>query len=293
MRLLRYAVLFCGVSGWWLDPRFNLDHKPQLPEAMAFASPKCSKGLVIDVGANGGRETNSARALGYRVLSVECLVPEYLKLQAQWLNDPMITLLSGCASDSVGMHAFHHASAASSLHSSALGGEAEMKLAKKSRNRVSNVPSFPLDPFLAEGPLANEPLCVLKIDVQGHEIWVMQGIAKAIKKHRPVVIFEYDPRFGPQVNATVPYMKYVMGYDCAVPNPGKGPNTHCSVCNVLCMPDPAMWSAIKPSDFLKEKESVLASVLPKSVPKSAAKGEKMLVEKSGRKWREKKVQKAG
>jgi FkbM family methyltransferase len=241
-------LLLCvrGSAAWWLDPKYHLEHKPQLPEALAFAQPKCSKGLVVDVGANGGKETNAARALGYRVLAVECLVPEYMRLQALWLSDPMITLLSGCASDTVGLHAFHHASAGSSMHASAIAGEAEMRMHKKTKGlRVTNVPSFPLDPMLEAGPLATEPLCVLKIDVQGHEIFVLRGVTKAIIRHRPVVIFEYDPRFGPQVNETVPYMRG-LGYDCAVPNPGKGPGRHCSVCNVLCMPDAAMWSAVIP-----------------------------------------------
>ena len=36
---------------------------------------------------------------------------------------------------------------------------------------------------------------MLKIDTQGHEISVMRGVERTIKKHRPVVIFELDYRF--------------------------------------------------------------------------------------------------
>ena len=67
----------------------------------------------------------------------------------------------------------------------------------------------------------------------------------ALRKHRPVVIYELDYRFGPQVNLTIPWMKS-KGYDCAVPVPGKGPGTHCSVCNVLCMPEASMWETKRP-----------------------------------------------
>ncbi|KAL1507860.1 hypothetical protein AB1Y20_007468 [Prymnesium parvum] len=265
------VALWGGAAAWWLDPKYHLEQKPQLADALAFAAPTCPKGLVIDVGANGGKETSAARAKGYRVLAVECLVPEYLRLQAQWLHDPMITLLSGCASDAVGLHRFHHASAGSSLHKAAVSGDAEARMHAKARSLVTNVPSFPLDPMLESGPLSAEPLCVLKVDVQGHEIFVLRGVARSIRKHRPVVIFEYDPRFGPQARGasarvdhlrgnwirllTLPVVAWVarpgerndsfmrsLQYDCAVPTPGKGPGRHCSVCNVLCMPNAAMWA---------------------------------------------------
>ena len=134
-------LLLCGSASAWLDARYNLGHKPQLPEALTFAQPKCPKGLVVDVGANGGKETNTARAMGYRVLSVECLVEEYMRLQTQWINDPMITLLYGCASDSVGLHAFHHASAGSSMHSSAIANENEMRMFKKAGSRTRTLSS--------------------------------------------------------------------------------------------------------------------------------------------------------
>lgn len=73
----------------------------------------------------------------------------------------------------------------------------------------------------------------------------MHGVERTITKHRPVVIYELDYRFGPQVNLTIPWMA-AHGYDCAVPTPGKGPGTHCSVCNVLCMPEASMWNTVRP-----------------------------------------------
>ena len=73
------------------------------------------------------------------------------------------------------------------------------------------------------------------MDTQGHEPAVLRGLARTIEKHRPVVIFEYDPRFGPQVNDSVtgpaPWLR-ARGYDCAVPTPGKAFGL-CTVCNAL------------------------------------------------------------
>lgn len=81
----------------------------------------------------------------------------------------------------------------------------------------------------------------------------MRGAEKIIRQHRPVVIYELDYRFGPQVNLTMPWMA-AHGYDCAVPNPGKGPGKHCSVCNVLCMPETSMWNYTRPSRPKEKKD---------------------------------------
>ena len=86
----------------------------------------------------------------------------------------------------------------------------------------------------------NASVALLKIDTQGHELQVMEGLRSSIERHRPVVIFEWDPRFGPFVNMTIPWIR-TLQYDCAVPKPGKAPIGDCSVCNILCMPEPKMW----------------------------------------------------
>ena len=109
----------------WLDPKYHLDNKPQMLDALEFAQPKCPSGLVLDVGANGGRETEHARDKGYEVISVECLNREFLKLSDRWKEDTKITLLNGCASNELTLHEFSEAGAGSSLHAQAVasGGE--------------------------------------------------------------------------------------------------------------------------------------------------------------------------
>ena len=51
-----------------------------------------------------------------------------------------------------------------------------------------------------------------------------------------VIIFEFDPRFGPQTSLAAPWLTNNHNYDCAVPKPGLYKGSDCKVCNVLCMP---------------------------------------------------------
>ena len=238
-------LLVVDVRGWWLHPMYNLENKPQMLDALQFAQPRCPSGLVLDVGANGGRETEQARSMGYDVVAVECLQREYAKLSDKWRRDSHITLLNGCASDQLSLQRFSQAGTGSSLHPEAVSQGIELDAFKKSRQTVTNVMTFPMDPLVEKRPDPQQPVCVVKIDTQGHEISVMRGVERTLRKHRPVVIFELDYRFGPQVNLTTPWM-VALGYDCAIPTPGKGPGRHCSVCNVLCMPERYMWNTTRP-----------------------------------------------
>ena len=183
-------------------------------DALQYTRASCPTGLVVDVGANGGKETNAAAAYGYQVLSVECLKSEFIRLQKMWDSNDMITLLNGCASNTLGLQTFHQAAASSSLHQEAISGGPEYIKAKKGGFNVKRTLTFPLDPIV-EG-YKDTRVCVVKIDTQGHELAVMMGLQSTISKHRPVVLFEYDPRFGPLVNKTVPWMAG-LSYDCAVP----------------------------------------------------------------------------
>lgn len=43
--------------------------------------------------------------------------------------------------------------------------------------------------------LINEPINFIKIDVEGYEGFVMQGLMKTIEKHHPILVFEYDVNY--------------------------------------------------------------------------------------------------
>jgi len=240
------ALLLAGLSVSWPasdkdHARFHLTEKPQMIDALQFAHHSyCRSGLVVDVGANGGKEAMAAVHFGYDVLSVECLVREYSRLADIWKDEEKITLLSGCASNRLGLMTFHQADASSSLHAEAVSGGPEAAKFSQDGSKTSRALTFPLDQLI-ESTYADKRLCVVKIDTQGHELQVMEGMRASIERHRPVVIFEWDTRFGPFVNLTVPWIRS-LAYDCAIPVPRKAPIGDCSVCNVLCMPDAKLWA---------------------------------------------------
>ena len=257
--------LYCGLLlliagtthvGAFLDKRYNLDQKPQILDALEFAKPGCPTGLTIDVGANGGKESREARRKGYEVLAIECLRKEYFNPATgpdRLTNDSKITLINGCASDKVGVGRMYEAGASSSLHPEAVAQDHEKEVFKKNKNTINDVVTFPLDPII-EGWHTPQPVCVVKIDTQGHEMAVLKGLKGTIRKHRPVVIFELDPRFGPQTNLSAPWLTERFNYDCAVPVPGRYAGSDCKVCNVLCMPDRAMWDLPRPKHSAAMRE---------------------------------------
>ena len=268
MRQNVVLLLVVEVRGWWLHPKYKLESKPQMLDALQFAQPHCPFGLVLDVGANGGRETEQARSMGYNVIAVECHQKEYIKLSEKWRRDSHITLLNGCASDQLSLQRFSQAGTGSSLHPEAVSQAIGLDAFKLTRQTVTNVITFPMDPLIEKRPDPQQPVCVVKIDTQGHEISVMRGVERTLKKHRPVVIFELDYRFVPQVDLTSTWMA-ALGYDCAVPTPGKGPGRHCSVCNVLCMPERSMWNttrAPRQRDTSREGRRLEADSFQESVP---------------------------
>ena len=80
-------------------------------------------GLVLDVGANGGCESNLALMAGRKVIAVECLASAYWELQQEprFRSHQNLTLLHTCAGAVVNITTLYLASDSSSLMASKLG----------------------------------------------------------------------------------------------------------------------------------------------------------------------------
>lgn len=62
------------------------------------------------------------------------------------------------------------------------------------RSRTITVPRTTFDRFLEQrGPLGS-PVTLVKIDVEGHENWVLRGMRQLLLEQRPIVMFEYLQR---------------------------------------------------------------------------------------------------
>ena len=150
-------------------------------------------GIVVDIGANGGCETRLALSHGRRVVAFECLASAYWEL----LQEPLfrthqnLTLLHVCAGSSVNVSSLHLASDSSSLMSENVAHGPEENKAKEARKAANaateSVVVVPADQLLPPG----EAVALVKIDVQGAEWAVLKGLQVTIRRHLPVVTFEY------------------------------------------------------------------------------------------------------
>ena len=172
---------------------------------------KLNEGIVIDVGANGGCEMFHALRNGRRVIGVECLGSAYHELLSMSAigEHPNATLLHVCASNSTRIADLNLARDSSSLI------EANVR---KTRSELRKVPTVgrvrepvvlvPLDEVLSPA----EHVAVIKVDVQGTEYEVLQGLRRTIVRDRPLISYEDDAKF---LNSSdLGRMLRELGYSC-------------------------------------------------------------------------------
>lgn len=166
------------------------------------------EGIVLDVGANGGCEMTTALSHGRRVVGVECLASAYNELlQAEEIiNNPNATLLHVCASNSTRMAELNLASDSSSLIEANVASGLEFKKVPKAGRTRESVVLVPLDELLP----VQERVAVIKVDVQGLEYEVLQGLLRTIRRDHPVIGYEDSPDF--EKHGTIDWKE--LGYFC-------------------------------------------------------------------------------
>jgi FkbM family methyltransferase len=136
-------------------------------------------GVLIDLGANVGTVTLPVAMTGSRVLAVEMLPENSLRLRLAALVNrfPHVRIVQAAASDADGLTNY-------------LGGEA---FARVSADGSQMALSLTLDTIVAgidlaePGFLAGE--LAIKLDIEGHEYRALQG-AERLLARRPIVVFE-------------------------------------------------------------------------------------------------------
>ena len=168
---------------------------------------KHKPGIVIDVGANGGKETMLALERGRKVLAVECLSSAYMKLLDMFQNNKNVTLVHICAGKNTEITTLHLADDSSSLfYKNIVSGAERMKALRphnKLRKNKETVITLPLD------NIVNEPVSLIKIDVQGYEQAVLKGAKRLIATYKPVIIYEDTSGFEKESGFHIP-----EGYTC-------------------------------------------------------------------------------
>jgi FkbM family methyltransferase len=148
-------------------------------------------GLIVDVGANRGDFAAMIRRLEpqSRVIAVEPAPGPRAELSARFANDPRVTIDERALSDHTGTATLHITR--QSEYTSLLAPRSDMTMDRK------EVDTTTLD------NLISEPVRVLKIDVQGHEMPVLSGGAKTLLATDAVILetpftslYEGDAMFG-------------------------------------------------------------------------------------------------
>lgn len=155
---------------------------------IAHSFTKQFKGDIIEVGANVGTETISYCDLiapKWKVHAFEPLPDNILSLNKLAQNMGNLTVHPKSISNARAIMHFQ----APPKHESGIG-----KIVKIDSNKIPNntfeVETLPLDSYLD----IFKQVCLVSIDTEGHEPFVLDGSNEVISKFRPAVIIEVSPK---------------------------------------------------------------------------------------------------
>ena len=190
-RLTLVLAAASGISNA-LRPHERLDDK-----AMAYALQlvRDRPGVVIDVGANNGKQSMMAVLARRRVFAIECLSSAYTDLLRIFRNVSAdnVTIVHACAGRKLELSVLNLADDSSSLfqHNIGMGREAEkhtLVMQRESRSTEAAL-VLPLDLLFR-----TETVVLVKVDTQGAEESVLGGMQRILQQH-PVVMYEETNRF--------------------------------------------------------------------------------------------------
>ena len=180
---------------------------PSMARTLVLGRDK--EGIVIDAGAHGGAQTRTALQYGRKVVAFDCLSDAYNDNLAIFGSNPNVTLLKACVGKDVRLAQLWLASESASLSKEAVSSGVELTKARahaKSRGRnAEDVIVVPLD------ALINQPVAVVKMDVQGAEREVFKGMQRILTTYLPAIMYE---EAGMGKGSIYDDILQPLGYDC-------------------------------------------------------------------------------
>jgi len=182
---LRYSALF-KIYEALLKPETRLLQKGEVEFYRSFL-PKCD--LVFDIGANDGHKTAAFLELSKKVICIEPDEENSRLLNIRFRNNKNVTVERVAISDSSGtatMHIHHAASAFNTLSpkwKQLLENNGEQRWNEDIRFMgTTQIQTTTLDELIGRYGSPD----FIKIDVEGHEPWVLNGLTTAV----PFISFE-------------------------------------------------------------------------------------------------------
>lgn len=155
---------------------------------IAHSYIKKYKGDIIEVGANVGTETISFCDLAspkWKVHAFEPLPGNISSLNELAQNMGNLTVYPKAISNETAIMHFQ----IPPKHESGIGKIVNID-DKEASNNIFKVETVPLDSYLD----IFEDVCLISIDTEGHEPYVLEGAKKVINKFRPAIIIEVSPK---------------------------------------------------------------------------------------------------
>lgn len=184
--------------------------------------------VVYDIGANIGTHSTGFASVASKVYSFEASPVHFQTLKSNTRDRDNVEIFNIAVSDHKGKIMIE------TFDTAVPGNYGSIKVGARGKS----VPQSSLD------DLELDPPALMKIDVEGHEWFVIKGAMRLIETHRPIIYFEAQEL--PNIGEIYPFLKsfdYEMVW-CAIPNfnPDNFNGNHqnifgnSGIFSVLCVP---------------------------------------------------------
>jgi len=195
------------------------------PVLMGLAREWVKPGTVVwDIGANVGLFAFAAASLSGSAGQVVALEPDAWLVQLlrrsaamQPASSAPVKVVPAAAASALALRTLCLAERSRAANHLAEFGTIQTGGAREEETVVA----FPIDLLLDFGP----PPAVVKIDVEGAELEVLQGASRLLATYRPLLICEVIPRTGPAVTELLSRLGYRI-YDGETPPQQRRPLEH-------------------------------------------------------------------
>ena len=194
--------------------------RDQRHELRALSNHLSPNHLAVDVGANKGSYllsmSNAVKEGSVVAFEPQPLLADYLRRMVRDLRISNLTIENMGVSSVVGVMDLNIPGSAETSPSASL----EKVVHSSQHSQSYEVSVTTLDDYFAK---ISRQIGAIKIDVEGHEISVLQGAESIIEKHSPLIICESESRHLPNgdVNESIEYFRKI-GYGGSFVHPRKG-----------------------------------------------------------------------
>jgi FkbM family methyltransferase len=161
------------------------------PYARLVSSLADASRLAVDVGAHFGEYTFFMRLFSKRCVAFECNPALVRKLQDRFGNTVDIMPFALSNREGTAELRIPQSSAGTGL------GRATIEAANVLKGDFSGVDLVTVRTAFMDDVIGNRPVGLIKVDVEGHEMAVLEGAKRILERDRPNLILELEDRHNP------------------------------------------------------------------------------------------------